>query len=130
MERFENQASLTRRNDYMTLQEIIEQLNLTLLTEKKDFSQVTPTSGYAADLLSCVMANARHQALWVTLQAHINVVAVGALLELSAIIITEDAMPDQGTIDKANQEDITLLITDKPTFHVVGRLWELGLRDS
>ena len=114
----------------MTLQEIIEELNLTPLTREKDFNQVIPTSGYASDLLSCVMASARHEAVWVTLQAHTNVVAVGALLELSAIIITEGARPDQDTIVKANEKDVTLLSTGKPTFYVAGRLWELGLRDS
>lgn len=114
----------------MTLQEIIEQLDLTLLTEQKDFSQVIPTSGYASDLLSCVMAGAQHQSLWVTLQAHANVVAIGALLELSAIIVSEGATPDPDTIAKANEKGVTLLITNKPTFYVTGRLWEMGLRES
>jgi len=113
----------------MTLQEIIDNLGLTLLTDKKDFGQVMPASGYTSDLLSCVMAGAQHGGVWVTLQAHANIVAVGALLELSAIIITEGAMPDQDTIAKANEEGITLLSTSRPTFHVVGKLWELGLRD-
>jgi imidazolonepropionase-like amidohydrolase len=113
----------------MTLQEIIDNLGLTLLTDKKDFGQVVPASGYTSDLLSCVMAGAQHGGIWVTLQAHANIVAVGALLELSAIIITEGAMPDQDTIAKANEEGITLLSTSRPTFHVVGKLWELGLRD-
>ena len=113
----------------MTLQEIIDNLGLTLLTDKKDFGRAVPASGYTSDLLSCVMAGAQHGGIWVTLQAHTNVVAVGALLELSAIIITEGAMPDQDTIAKANEEGITLLSTSRPTFHVVGKLWELGLRD-
>jgi hypothetical protein len=113
----------------MTLQEIIKQLDLTLLTEQKDFDQIVPTSGYASDLLSCVMAGAKHKAVWVTLQAHTNVVAIGALLELSAVIITEGANADPDTIAKANEEGVTLLATDKPTFYVTGRLWEMGLRD-
>ncbi len=112
----------------MTLQEIIDKLDLTLLTDKKDFGRVTPASGYTSDLLSCVMAGAQHGGIWVTLQAHANIVAVGALLELSAIIVTEGAMPDPDTIAKANEEGITLLSTSRPTFHVVGKLWELGLR--
>jgi putative N-acetylmannosamine-6-phosphate epimerase len=112
----------------MTLQEIIDNLDLTLLTDKKNFGQVMPASGYTSDLLSCVMAGAQHGGIWVTLQAHANIVAVGALLELSAIIITEGAMPDPDTIAKANEEGITLLSTSRPTFHVVGKLWELGLR--
>jgi hypothetical protein len=114
----------------MTLQDVIDQLKLTPLTEPKDFSRVIPSSGYASDLLSCVMANARHHAVWVTLQAHVNVVAVGALLELSAVIITEGAQPDQDTLAKANEEGVTLLSTDKSTFYVAGRLWELGIHDN
>lgn len=114
----------------MTLEEIIEKLDLELLTERKDFSQVAPSGGYASDLLSCVMTGAPHQGVWVTLQAHGNIVAVGALLELSAIIITGAAAPDQETIDKANHEGVTLLSTSMTTYEVVGRLWELGLRNS
>lgn len=114
----------------MTLQEIIEALQLKVLTQDKDFSQVTPAGGYAADLLSCVMAGAQRKAIWVTLQAHLNIVAVAALLDLSAIIITEGANLEPETIAKANEEEIILLSTDKPTFYVVGKLWELGVRNS
>lgn len=114
----------------MTLQEIVAQLNLTRLTNPCDFSAVQIRSGYASDLLSCVMAGARHHGVWVTLQSHSNIVAVAALLELGAVIITEGARPDQDTIDKANEEGVNLFLTDKPTFWVVGKLWELGVRDS
>jgi hypothetical protein len=114
----------------MTLKEIIDALNLRVLTAPKDFSKSTPVCGYASDLLSCVLAGAKHEGLWVTLQAHSNIVAVGALLELKAIIITESAMPDSDTIKKANEEGLTLLSSDKPTFAVAGKLWEMGLRDS
>ena len=114
----------------MTLQEIIDRLNLTVLTKKKDFENITPTSGYASDLLSCVMAGAQKQGIWVTLQAHSNIVAVAALLELSAIIITEGAQPDPATISRADEEEITLLSTPEFTYPVVGTLWEMGLKDG
>lgn len=114
----------------MTLQEIIDWLDLAVLTEKLDFSTVVPTCGYTSDLLSCVMAGARHKGLWITLQAHINIVAVAGLLDQSAVIITEGAMPDRATIDKANQQSVTLLSTQMPTFTVVGKLWEMGLREN
>jgi hypothetical protein len=114
----------------MNLEQIIHDLDLTVLTEAKDFTQVTPSSGYTSDLLSCVMAGAAHNGIWVTLQAHANIIAVAALLELNAIVITEGAAPDKGTIAKANEEGITLLSTTKPSFYVAGKLWELGLRDN
>lgn len=114
----------------MNLEQIIHDLDLTVLTEPKDFSQMTPSAGYTSDLLSCVMAGAGHNGIWVTLQAHANIIAVAALLELDAVVVTEGAVPDKSTIAKADEEGITLLSTPKPTFYVVGKLWELGLRDN
>lgn len=111
----------------MNLQEIVDQLHLQSLTAPKDYSKVVPSCGYASDLLSCVMSGAAHQSVWVTLQAHINIVAVASLLDLSAVIITEGAKPDDATLAKANEEGITLLSTQEPTFAVVGNLWAMGL---
>jgi hypothetical protein len=114
----------------MTLQEIIDKLHLRVLTAPKDFGRVTPSAGYASDLLSCVMNGARHGGVWVTLQAHANVVAVAALVELAAVVITEDARPDPATLAKANEQGVTLLSTSEPSFAVAGKLWEMGLREG
>jgi hypothetical protein len=114
----------------MNLQEIIERLELTVLTEPKNFSEIAPASGYASDLLSCVMAGAKSRGLWLTLQAHLNIVAVAALLDLSAVIITEGAQPDHAVIERANEQNVTLLASPLSTFGLAGRLWDLGLRES
>ena len=111
----------------MNLQEIINHLNLTVLTEPRDFASIEPEGGYTSDLLSCVMAGAKSNSLWVTLQAHMNIVAIAALLEVAAIIITENAQPDAATISKANAQSIILLSTPKPTFEIDGKLWEIGI---
>lgn len=118
------------KRDPLTLDHIIQALDLTLLTTPADFSGIIPQSGYTSDLLSCVMAGAKQRAIWVTLQAHVNIVAVAALLDLAAVIITEDAMPDPPTVEKANQEGVVLLATPKPNFFVAGKLWEMGLRSE
>lgn len=114
----------------MTLNQIIKELNLKLITENKDFSTINPTHGYVSDMLSCVMTGAKNKGVWVTLQAHNNIIAVACLLDLSAVIITEGAQPDQETIQKANDEGVTLLTTGKNSFYVVGKLWEMGLKDQ
>ena len=114
----------------MNILEIIQKLELTLLTDGKDFSGIQPSSAYCSDLLSCVMAGAKQKSIWVTLQCHNNIVAVAALLDISAVIITEDAQPDPSTIDKANTEGITLLSTTKQSHEVCGRLWEYGLKQE
>ena len=111
----------------MNLQRIINHLQLTVLTEPVDFASIRATGGYSSDLLSCVMAGAKKGNLWVTLQAHLNIVAVAALNEVAAVIITENAQPDTLTVAKANQQGVILLSTPEPTYEINGQLWELGI---
>jgi hypothetical protein len=112
----------------MNLQQIIDRLNLTVLTDLRDFTLIEPAGGYTSDLLSCVMAGAKSNYLWITLQSHLNIVAVAALLEVAAIIITEDAQPDPATIAKANEQGVILLSTSKLTYEIDGKLWEMGIQ--
>lgn len=113
----------------MNLQKIIDELNLNVLTEPRDFTDIAPTGGYSSDLLSCVMTGAKKGYLWITLQAHLNIVAIAALNEVAAIIITENAQPDAASIAKANQQGVVLLSTSQPTYEVNGKLWEMGIRN-
>ncbi len=113
----------------MNLQQIIEELDLSVLTESKNFAGMHPTGGYSSDLLSCVMAGAKRGNIWITLQAHLNIVAIAALNELTAIIITENARPDPASIAKANEQGVTLLSTSRPTYEINGQLWQIGLRN-
>ena len=113
----------------MDLQQIIDQLNLTVLTEPRDFASISPTGGYSSDLLSCVMAGAKKGHLWITLQAHLNIVAVAALNEVGAVIITENAQPDAASILKANEQGVILLSTPQTSYEINGRLWELGIHN-
>ena len=89
---------------------------------------IEPVGGYSSDLLSCVMAGAKKQCLWTTLQAHLNIVAVAALLETAAVIITENAQPDAATVAKANEQGVILLSSRMPTYEINGKLWELGVK--
>jgi hypothetical protein len=116
------------REENMDLQQIIDNLHLKVLTSECDFSSINVDSGYTSDLLSCVMTGAKSKSVWVTLIAHGNIVAVATLLELNAIIITENAQPDGNTISKANEEGIVILSSPLPSFQIVGQLWDLGLR--
>lgn len=113
-----------------TLQAILDNIELKVLTNPLDFSKIEITSGYASDLLSCVMTGAQADGIWVTLIANINIVAVASLLELPAIIVTENAQPDAATIARANQEGIVLLSTPVGSYQIVGKLWQLGIKDT
>lgn len=111
----------------MTVQEIVNALGLEIVAGADRLDQEI-TGGYASDLLSCVMAGAQAGNAWVTLQAHLNVVAVAALLELACVIITEGARPDSDSIARANEEGVPILLTKESTFTVVGKLHQLGVR--
>jgi predicted transcriptional regulator len=86
--------------------------------------------GYVGDLLSCVMAKAGSGDIWVTVQGHPNIVAVATLVGASAIVVVEDAKIDQGTVEKAEQENVPLLTTRRSAFSVVSELAAMGIKDS
>lgn len=110
----------------MTLEELSRKLSLEVRTAAGKLGTEV-TGGYAADLLSCVMAKAQAGNVWVTLQSHPNIVAVASLLDLVGIIVTEGMIPDATTVAKAEAEGVPILTTELTTFTVVGRLFELGV---
>ncbi|MBN1104409.1 MAG: serine kinase [Deltaproteobacteria bacterium] len=83
--------------------------------------------GYCGDLLSDVMANSTVGGVWLTIQSHQNIVAVGVLRELAAIILVNGRNPDEDTKNKADEEGIPLLLSSLTAFHLAGRLYELGI---
>jgi hypothetical protein len=110
----------------MTLEELSRYLPLEVWAASVKLSTEV-TGGYASDLLSCVMAKARAGYVWITLQSHPNIVAVASLANLAGIIITEGMKPDAATIEKAEEQGVSILTTELSTFTVVGRLFELGV---
>ena len=110
-----------------SLREVIEKLGIEPVSSASSTDRPV-AAGYAADLLSCAMKGAKKDYLWVTLQSHLNVVAVASLLNLAGVIITEGNQPDQVTIARADEERVTLMVTPKTTYTVVGELTSLGVK--
>ncbi len=110
----------------MKVDDLVSALGLTVLTGEAALGR-NVTGGYASDLLSCVMARARAGNVWVTLQAHANVVAVASLLGLAAVIITEGIRADEATCERAAAEGIVLLSSEKSTYAIVAELAGLGV---
>lgn len=108
----------------MKLHDIVGALLLTVSAGRRGLDAEV-TGGYAADLLSCAMAGAERGNLWLTLQGHLNVVAVATLNELAGVIITEGKPVSPDALAKADGEGLPILTTALSTFEVAGRLWEL-----
>lgn len=111
----------------MKLQEIINSLSLEVKTEGVDLNRKV-TGGYVSDLLSDVMGNADEGNIWITLQLHINIVAVASLKGLSAILLVNNRVPDIDTLQKAKSEKIPILTSPLSAFELAGRLYALGVR--
>jgi hypothetical protein len=86
------------------------------------------TGGYASDLLSDVLANAAEGDLWVTLQTHENIVAVASMKGIAGIVLVGGREPQKETRLKAEAEGIPILVSDLPSFALVGMLHGLGIR--
>ena len=110
----------------ITLKDIIETFNLRVVCGE-DLLDREVTGGYAGDLLSDVMANAKKGGLWVTRQAHPNIVAVAVLRMLSGVVIINNRAPEEETVRKALKEKLPLMTSELPAFELVGRLYEYGI---
>ena len=110
----------------MKLRELSQQLALEVQTAKEKLDTEV-TGGYASDLLSWVMAKAQAGNVWITIQAHPNIVAVASLISLSGVIIAEGVTPEAATLEKAEQEGILVMTTPLPVYVVAGKMFELGV---
>lgn len=99
----------------MKVKDLKEQIDLVLVAGEAGLGR-TISGGYCGDLLSDVMANATEHCVWLTVQAHQNIVAVAVLKEMAAIIITCGNKPDKATCDKADQEKIPLFLSERSAF--------------
>jgi hypothetical protein len=113
----------------MRLNEIAEKLRLENLTPEIDTAgKAELNEGYASDLLSDVLANAPRGGILVTVQVHMNVVAVALHAELAAIIFASGRIPEAAVKEKAIEEGIALYVSKEPAFDIVGKLYNLGIR--
>ena len=111
-------------NRQMTVQQITDALKLRVFTRGLGLKK-EDSGGYVSDLLSDVMGHSKEGELWVTLQSHMNVVAIASLKELSAIVLVKGIVPGADVIRKAIEEGIPLLGTDSGTFDTAGKLFKI-----
>ncbi|WP_051569072.1 DRTGG domain-containing protein [Alkaliphilus transvaalensis] len=108
----------------ITVNQLVEKMELEVIAGATGLSQVVEGM-YIGDLLSWVMANIRKGNCWVTIQTHVNIVAVAMLGEAACIIIPEGADIDEATIEKANEENIPLLRSKESAFQLAFKYGQL-----
>ena len=109
--------------------------NLIALTGAKNMTPGLPldtqvSCGYTCDLLSWVMAHGKQGMAWITVQTHMNVIAVAFLMEMAAVIIPEGIQMEEPSLEKAREEGVAVLQSDKTAFALCALLAQHGLPSS
>ncbi len=110
----------------MNVQELIEAVNFKVVAGEVALSNPIRT-GFVCDLLSVVMGKAKEGCAWVTIQSHVNIVAVATLIDVACIIVTEGFEVEPAAIEKANEEEIPILTTTLSSYEVAKKMVELGI---
>ncbi len=92
-----------------------------------DYEDREIVCGYTCDLLSHVMGKGQADMAWITVQAHMNVIAVAALLDFACVIIPEGLPVDETIISKAAQEDIIIISCQQTAYELVKLLTDGGV---
>jgi hypothetical protein len=106
----------------MLVKEVAEKLGLKILAPGNN-QEVS--SGYVSDLLSDVIANAEEGCLWITVQRHLNIVAVAQLKKLAGIILSRGSKPEAAVLARAEHEGLFVFNTPEDSFTIAGRLYAL-----
>ncbi len=96
----------------MKLDNIIKELGLTPVVVENDFCTEV-TTVYCGDLLSDVMAHVQPDALWFTIQGHVNIIAIAQLRDIAGIVLVNGANAEEQTIAKAKEQGVNLCTSNE-----------------
>ena len=85
------------------------------------------TCGYVCDLLSWVMSHGDTGMAWVTVQTHMNVIAVAVLSEMACVILPEGIDMEEESLAKAVAENMVVLQSPLSAFDICGRMAAKGI---
>ncbi|MBQ3079289.1 MAG: AraC family transcriptional regulator [Clostridia bacterium] len=110
----------------MTIQELAALVEANIVTASVDTGREVEC-GYTCDLLSWVMANGSEGMAWITVQTHMNVIAVATLHDMSCVIIPEGIKVEDDVIGKADEEGVAILTTSLGAYEICGRMNAKGI---
>ncbi len=113
----------------MTIKELIPLIEAVNKTPGADLEKEVQC-GYTCDLLSWVMGHGQEGMAWVTVQTHMNVIAVALLSDMACVIMPEDIEMEQESLDKAQNEGMCVLQTSLSGYEICGRMHEAGIPDK
>ncbi len=110
----------------MKIGELLEKTGWNMITDGVS-TERTVEGAYCGDLLSWVMGNGEPGHAWITVQVHMNIVAVAQLREFSCILIADGANVSPEVRAKAAEEGLPMIETGLSEFETARKLIELGI---
>jgi serine kinase of HPr protein (carbohydrate metabolism regulator) len=110
----------------MLLRDLVETLNLEILNKGEHMDDQVE-GGYVGDLLSDVIASGKQADVWITVQAHENIIAVATLKDLAGIILAKNTKPLEETMSSAAEENVTLLRSPLTSYQIATKLAAAGI---
>ena len=107
----------------MKFGEIAERLGGTVAIENKE-GEIT--SAYTSDLLSDVMGHCGDESVLITIQNHLNAIAVCTLAGIEAIVLCHDRPAPDDMIEAAKREGIGIMTTPLSQFEASVKLSDLA----
>lgn len=108
----------------MTMDELREHCALTVLTAPPDSGGREITGCYIGDFLSWAMGKISAGDVWVTVMGNVNALAVAALTDAACVVLAEGAQLDPEALKKAQEQEITVLASEKSSYELAVRIGE------
>lgn len=111
----------------MKTDELKDMLRLDQLTND-DTPPKEISAGYTCDLLSWVMAHGGNRGMaWITVQTHMNVVAVATLLDMACVILPDSITLEPDALQRANEEGVIVFKSSMSAYEICGRMWQIDI---
>lgn len=110
----------------MTVKEFVQKTGYKVLAGGDSLHRQI-SSAYISDLLSWVMAHGKEGTVWVTVQTHLNVIAVACLQDFACVIIPENISVPEDTLKKADEEGMPVLTCETTGYGICRQLFALDI---
>lgn len=107
----------------MKLDVLMNRINGTIAYTPPDMPDIR--GAYTSDLLSDVMANANEGDLLITVQAHINTIAVCSLVGIAAVVFCSGRAVTGDVLAAAQTKNVAVATTDANQFAVSGEIYAM-----
>lgn len=109
----------------MKVAELVDLIQGDLKTPEAFHNEIT--CAFTCDLLSWVMAKGCPGCAWITVQTHMNVIAVASLHEMACVICPEKIQMDAACVRRATEEGIAIVSSPLSAYEICGILYEKGI---